>query len=194
MTAPAPPPLLPPIVLTPPRQDLLASYAAALLRGWSPDMGPEACRHQLLHLRLNPRRFLADLVRQDGYEILPNGRRVARLPSRLFWISDGEFCGTIRVRYRPGSEELPSYISGHIGYIVAPWKQRRGYATRALALILPDCRQVGLRRVLVTCDDDNIASRKVILANGGVYEGTEPHPRIADKVRLRFWIDLYPSA
>ena len=70
-----------------------------------------------------------------------------------------------------------------------PWKRRRGYAKRALALLLPHCRAEGLARVLVTCDDDNVASRRVIEANGGIFDGTEPHPFVAGKLKLRFWIE-----
>jgi predicted acetyltransferase len=51
---------------------------------------------------------------------------------------------------------------------VVPWKQRRGYATRALHDLLPDAWAEGLRYVEITTDPDNIASQRVIEANGGV--------------------------
>jgi predicted acetyltransferase len=57
---------------------------------------------------------------------------------------------------------------GHIGYSVVPWKQRRGHATQALALLLPDARKEGLDYVELTTDPDNLPSQKVITANGGV--------------------------
>ena len=57
---------------------------------------------------------------------------------------------------------------GHIGYAVVPWKRGRGYATRALALLLPQARKEGLRFVHLTTDPDNIPSQKVITSNGGV--------------------------
>ena len=63
---------------------------------------------------------------------------------------------------------LPPHVLGHVGYGVVPWKQRRGYATRALALQLPACRREGLAYVELTTDRDNLASQKVITANGGV--------------------------
>ena len=74
---------------------------------------------------------------------------------------------------------------------MVPWKRRRGYATRALALLLPVAREVGLRRVEITCDEDNEASRRVILANGGALAGI--HPMFGGKPKLVFYIDLAPA-
>ena len=77
---------------------------------------------------------------------------------------------------------------GHVGYTVVPWKQGRGYATEALRQILPVARAEGFARVLLTCDDDNEASRKVIRANGGVPDGHVPHPGRPGHVKLMFWV------
>ena len=63
---------------------------------------------------------------------------------------------------------MPSHVLGHIGYSVVPWKRRRGYATRALGLILSDAHAEGLEYVEITTDLDNIASQRVIEANGGL--------------------------
>ena len=70
-----------------------------------------------------------------------------------------------------GSLARPSclrYCLGHVGYSVVPWKRRRGYATRALGLLLPHARAEGLAHIEVTTDADNVASRLVIEANGGI--------------------------
>lgn len=90
-----------------------------------------------------------------------------RLPSFTRWLWDGEFSGSISFRWQPGTAELPPHVLGHIGYSVVPWKQGRGYATKSLALVLHEARAEGLPYVELTTDSDNLASQKVILANGG---------------------------
>jgi predicted acetyltransferase len=98
---------------------------------------------------------------------LPDGSQVTRLPGITRWIWDGEFCGSINLRWQHGTSALPSYVLGHIGFSVVPWKRRRGYATRALALLLPEARALGLDYVELTAAPDNIASQKTIVANDG---------------------------
>lgn len=150
----------------------LASYVEALQRGWSPDnvRGGEAVREQLELIGRDPDAFL---VTQDDREAkagpvrLPDGSEVPRLPGFHRWLWDGEFCGTIGIRWQPGTEELPPHCLGHVGYAVVPWKRGRGYATKALAQLLPEAKTLGLRYVEITTDVDNVASQRVIEANEG---------------------------
>jgi predicted acetyltransferase len=104
---------------------------------------------------------------------------------------DGEFCGSIGFRWQRGTSGLPPYVLGHIGYGVVPWKQRRGYATRGLGLMLEHARAEGLDYVELTTDPANEASRKVMLANGAVlverFTKTDHH---GGGESLRFRIDL----
>jgi predicted acetyltransferase len=85
---------------------------------------------------------------------------------------DGEFCGSIALRWHTGSDDLPDYCPGHIGYSAVPWKQRQGYATQALGLLLPMARGQGLSHVIISTQPDNLASQKVILRNGGQFIDT----------------------
>lgn len=84
---------------------------------------------------------------------------------------DDRIVGIIKIRPQP--EEY----AGHIGYCVLPGERRKGYAGQMLALILPECRQLGIHDVLVYCLAGNEASRKTILRCGGVYEATVSEPR-----------------
>jgi predicted acetyltransferase len=156
-----------------PSRDYLPSYVEALQRGWSPDnvRGEAAARAELNRIAADADEFLASLVDREarGDPIpLPDGTTVPRLPGYCRWMWDGEFCGRIGLRWQPGTEALPPHCLGHIGYTVVPWKQRRGYATRALGEMLRDASALGLRYVEITTDPDNIASQRVIEANGGV--------------------------
>ena len=154
-----------------PAADYLASYVDALERGWSPDtMRPETGRDELVRIRDDPALFLAQQVDREGNGppvTLPDGSTAARIPGYRKWVWDGEFCGVIGLRWQPGTTDLPPHVLGHIGFSIVPWKRRRGYATRALALLLPETGKEGLTHVELTTDVGNVASQRVILANGG---------------------------
>ncbi|KKW19740.1 MAG: GCN5-related N-acetyltransferase [Parcubacteria group bacterium GW2011_GWA2_51_10] len=117
-------------------------------------------------------------------EKLPPGR----VPATDFWLVDGnEFIGRISIRHRLTPELLASH--GHIGYDIRPSKRGQGYGNKILELALPKAKELGINRVLITCDATNVASRKIIEKNGGVLENQVPNPETGvDK--LRFWIDL----
>ena len=72
---------------------------------------------------------------------------------------------------------------GHIGYSIRPSQRRKGLAKLQLELGLAEARKQGLERVLITCDEDNEASRRTILSAGGVYENTINRSQ-------RYWIEL----
>lgn len=160
------------IELVRPRREHLPGYIAALERGWSSDnLRPEATAEELARIAADPSAFLAATEDRDaaaGPITLPDGSSVPRLPSYERWIWDGEFCGSIGFRWKPGTEALPPTCLGHIGYAVVPWRRQRGSATRALAALLPMAREEGLRWVELTTKVENVPSRRVIEANGGV--------------------------
>ena len=160
------------IDLVRPESRHLPAIAEALERGWTPDnvRGETARLEALARIANEPERFLAaaeDPEARAGDITLPDGSIAKRLPGvqRMIW--DGEFCGSIGFRWQEGTAELPAHVLGHIGYSVVEWKRRRGYATKALALLLPFAAAKGLAYVELTTDPDNLPSQKVILANGG---------------------------
>ena len=117
---------------------------------------------------------------------LPDGTKVPRLGGFRRWLWDGEFCGSIGFRWQPGTEALPPHCLGHIGYAVVPWKQGRGYATRALGEMLREAKAEGLRYVDITTQPDNVPSQRVITANGGVLlEEFVTPPALGGKRELR---------
>ena len=156
-----------------PSAEHLPGYIAALQRGWSADnlRGAAAAAEELTHIAADPAGFLDRMIDREalaGPVTLPDGSQVARLPSLRYWLWDGEFCGSIGLRWPADKGAMPPHVLGHIGYAVVAWKQRRGCATRALALLLPEARAEGLAWVDITTDPTNIASQRVITANGGV--------------------------
>jgi predicted acetyltransferase len=80
-------------------------------------------------------------------------------------------------------------VGGHIGYVVVPEFRRRGYATAMLSLSVHIAREtLGIQRILVTCDDDNIGSIKTIERNGGILENVISGPDLG-KPKRRYWIE-----
>ena len=183
-----------------PSNDYLSGYVAALERGWSPDnlRGEVAAREQLDRIAADAQAFLASLVDREarGRPItLPGGTVVPRLPGYQRWMWDGEFCGSIGFRWQLGTEALPPYCLGHIGYGVVPWKQRRGYATQALREMLLDVKAEGLRYVDITTRPENLASRRVISANGGVLLETFVTPEaVGGHTEVRYRVHLQSGA
>ena len=117
------------------------------------------------------------------------GIREGFVPHSTFWLVDAhdEIVAIANLRHRL-TDGLRKR-GGHIGYGVRPSARRRGYATELLRASLGEARSLGLRRVLLTCDKDNVASAKTILRNGGVLDEEEFMPEHG-RVVCRYWIDL----
>jgi predicted acetyltransferase len=174
----------------------LASYVAALERGWSPDnvRPAEAAREELQQIAAGAEAFLRTMEDREATGppiVLPDGSRVARLPGWRRWMWDGDFAGSIGFRWQPGTSALPAHCLGHVGYAVVPWKRGQGYATAALGMILPEARAEGLAYLEVTTDPDNVASQRVIQANGGtLVERFTKLPQYGSTPGLRYRIVL----
>ena len=113
-------------------------------------------------------------------------RPTGHVPSSVLWIGGDdpdEYLGSLSIRHALTPYLLE--VAGHVGYSVRPTARRRGVATEALRLALPEAARLGLDRVLVTCDTDNVASARVIEANGGVLEDVRG-------VKRRYWVATAP--
>ncbi len=156
-----------------PTTEHLPSYIAALEKGWSADnvRGAAAATEELAAIQRDAAAFLAGMEDREAKGppvTLPDGSSVARLPGVRWWMWDGEFAGSINLRWQHGTPELPPHCLGHIGYAVVPWKQRQGHATAALQAVAQEAKAIGLPWVELTTDPDNIASQRTIEKNGGV--------------------------
>jgi predicted acetyltransferase len=130
-------------------------------------------------------RYLEVLAEQEQGLNLPSAHHV---PSTFLFA----FVGTRivgRAAIRHSLNESLERVGGHIGYVVVPEFRRRGYASTILRLSLDIARdKLGIRRVLVTCDDDNIGSIRTIEKNGGVLENVVSGPDLKGPKR-RYWIE-----
>lgn len=134
----------------------------------------------------NGEEYVKKCLDYEKPETLPEGRVIA---TQFLFIrrSDNRLLGMIQVRHY--FNDYLEKFGGNIGYSVRPGERRKGYGKEMLKSVLPFCRDIGLKRVLITCLEDNIGSEKTILANGGVYESTVYEPN--ENVNLkRFWIEL----
>lgn len=111
-------------------------------------------------------------VPYDSYWLVRNGTRII---------------GECRLRHKLGPHLIAE--GGHIGYMIRPSERKKGYGTLILSLVLEKARERGMDRVLVTCDDDNIGSSRIIEKNGGVPDEPSISPRTGRRT-LRYWIQL----
>lgn len=186
------------VQLVRPGREHLASYVAALERGWSADnvRGEVATREELGAIAKDADGFLARLYDPEakgGPLRALDGTLMERLPGYRRWIWDGEFAGSIGFRWPKAGGDLPPHILGHIGYAVPPWKAGRGYASFALGEVLKDARSRGLAFVELTTDPDNPASQQVIRKNGGRLVERFVKPALyGSGESLRWRIDIAP--
>lgn len=116
----------------------------------------------------------------------PEGRLV---PDSVFFLLDvdrNRLLGAANIRHYLTDELL--YTGGHVGDGIRPSERRKGYGTELVRLALIECRKLGITRVLMTCDRENIASAKTIIRNGGALENEVVNED--GKVERRYWIDL----
>ena len=99
-------------------------------------------------------------------------REKGLVPATLYFLVDekNKICGALDIRH-----ELNEYLEkfgGHIGYGIAPSERKKGYGKIQLKLGLEKAKKIGLKKVLITCDDNNVSSARTIEACGGIYNDT----------------------
>ncbi len=153
----------------------------------------EAIKEDILY-RPNAERIFGnpDTIIENSYKFengidLPKGF----VKSTTLWLIDNEtFIGQVNIRH-----ELTDYLlnyGGNIGYAIRYSKSSKGYGTKILSMALKYCKNVlNLKKVLITCDDCNVASIKVIENNGGILENKVKNNLERGKViTRRYWIEL----
>lgn len=128
--------------------------------------------------------MLQFLLENEKQEHLPDDW----VPSSTYWLvsSNRKVIGAVNIRH--GLTEKLFHCGGHIGYGIRPSERRKGYATVLLSLALEKTKELGIQKVLVVCDEGNIASEKTILKNGGIPDSsfTEEDGNVVK----RFWIEV----
>lgn len=109
--------------------------------------------------------------------------------SSEWWLlnENEDILGTVRLRYELNETNYEE--GGHIGYDISPRHRRKGYGKLILKLILEKARTLGFKKVLITCNFDNIGSKKIIEHNGGKLENTVISKDSGKEV-LRYWIEF----
>lgn len=163
----------------------IEKYAPQLFPYREELLAEELCGCGSLRRAASPEEYIAQVRRFAHEESVPEGYVPA---TQLLCIreDDGRLCGMLQLRHRL-TADLERF-SGHIGYSVRPSERRKGIASFMLREALLHCRALGIRRALVTCREENEASRRTILSCGGVYENTECTPDGARMQRYRFTV------
>ena len=109
------------------------------------------------------------------------------VPSSTYWLinKDKRILGAIDIRHE--LNDFLRFRGGHIGYGIRPTERNKGYASQMLSLAVAVCKEIGMKKVLITCLKVNIASAKVIQQNGGILESEAIDK---EEVFQRYWIDL----
>lgn len=106
------------------------------------------------------------------------------VPCSYYWLMDGsEFIGETTIRHKLNG--TLSKEGGHIGYGIRPTKRKMGYGNKILSLALQKARKLGIRKALLTCDDDNVGSWKIIENNGGILQNKIKYN---GKTIRRYWV------
>ena len=128
--------------------------------------------------------WLDELKMKNSEDTVPEGL----VPSTTYLAIreiDNYIVGMVDIRHY--LNEFLTQVGGNIGYDVRKSERNKGYAKQMLKLALEKCKELKIKKVLITCDEDNIASEKVILSANAKFEDIRC---IDGENKKRFWIDL----
>ena len=128
--------------------------------------------------------WFEELKKRSSEDTVPEGL----VPSSTYLgvrEKDNYIVGMIDIRHY--LNEYLTQVGGHIGYGVRKTERNKGYAKQMLKLALEKCKELKIKKVLITCDEDNIASEKVILSANAKLEDIR---NVDGENKKRFWIDL----
>lgn len=163
-----------------------ASYIEAV-KEFQTENNPAASNYLKLNideLETNFDRYLQRLADKKD----PDKVKLGVVPSTEFWIINdkNEYIGRVDIRHKLNDYLI--HYGGHIGYNVRMSQRGNGYGTQALTLGLQKAKNLGLKKVLLTCNDDNIASAKIIEKHGGELE--DYRTTAEGIIKRRYWITL----
>ncbi len=157
------------VELVRPNNFLLGSYLEALLEKDGGELKKSSFQQKIAAYNNDVAEYFAENKKGEDYILARNGELVMRVPEDTLWLAnDKEYLGTIHLRHCL-NDSLKLY-GGHVGYDIRPSARRNGYGTKMLKLSFPYLIEIGLDKVLITCDITNIGSRKIIESAGGILE------------------------
>ncbi len=137
------------------------------------------------------KQHLTYLAEQElGINLAPN-----RVPQSIYWLmeeqTDGQLVWIGRVSIRHRLNDKLRKVGGHVGYVIRPSARRQGYGSRLLALTLEKIRQhqpkIDTKQVLLTCDETNLGSKKIIEKNGGIFAASRVQADSPVR-KLLYWV------
>lgn len=144
------------------------------------------------HTNSSPRSIFVNDYNDFEYYLenleIKEGENTRLVPDTTLFCLDKDrniFVGAVNIRHYLNEGLLKS--GGHIGDGIRPSERRKGYATAMIALALKECKKLGIEKVLMCCDKENIGSAKSIIKNGGILENEINCNGIIEQ---RYWINL----
>ena len=173
-----------------PTSAYVASYVNALREGYQLGSDPPFNSEAIEAIAADFPAHLVATTRQDRQATFPNGSSGRVSPFSLFWFVEGEkeFLGSLHLRHELAND-YARLFAGHIRYGIRPSRRNEGLGTEMLIAAMTEARVLGLSRILLTCSETNIPSRRLIENCGGAFEKAVYGPNDTGLIR-RYWINI----